>query len=223
MASFDPFGWAARVVPPRLIHQAIRAGAVIVFAFFLVKRIGEYGIFLLKPLWFVETLIYLVLLVAFLLRVEPVDRSRGVAEVLLPLAGGVLPFALLATPPHPAVWRDPTWLYGVFWTMTLATALTIWGMWTLRRAFSITVEARELVTTGPYRFIRHPIYAGEVITALAVATWRFSWANVVIALAFVTIQLVRARLEERKLARVFPGYTEFARRSPWLWRVSSRR
>lgn len=219
---FDPFGWAARFVPPRRIHQLIRAGAVLVFAIFFAKRIGEYGAFLLKPLWFVETLIYLVLLVAFLVRVEPVDRSRGVAQVLLPLVGGVLPFALLGSPPHPAVWRDPLLLHTVFWTMTAATALTIAGMWTLRRAFSITVEARELVTGGPYRFVRHPIYAGEMITALAVAAWRFSWTNVAIAVAFVAIQLVRARMEEAKLARVFPAYAESVGRSPWLWRVSSR-
>lgn len=219
MAAFDPFGWAARFIPERRLHQLIRFAAVALFALFLVKRLGEYDTFFLKPLWFVETAIYAVLLLAFLVRVEPVDRSVGWGQVALPLVGGVLPFALLLTAPHPAVFRDPLRLQWVFWMMTIATALTVWGMWTLRRAFSITVEARQLVTDGPYRFLRHPIYAGEIITAAAVALWRWSWLNAGILLLFIAIQLYRARAEERKLARAFAGYTTFAARAPWLWRV----
>ena len=217
MSSFDPFGWAARFVPPRYLHQLIQVGAAILFCVFLARRVAEYDRFLLKPLWVVETIIYLVLLIAFLVRVEPVDRSVGVKQVLIPLLGGVLPFALLGSSPHPAIWGNPTALYAVFWTMTLATALTVWGMWTLRRSFSITVEARQLVTGGPYRWVRHPIYLGEMLTALAVAIWRFSWLNLGIAVAFVAIQLVRSREEERKLARVFADYEFLARRSRWFW------
>jgi protein-S-isoprenylcysteine O-methyltransferase Ste14 len=220
VSAFDPFGWAARWVPPHRLHQLIRVGAALLFCVFLARRIAEYDRFLLKPLWVVETFIYLVLLVAFLVRVEPIDRSIGVKQVLIPLIGGMLPFALLGSPPHPAVWREPSALYAVFWTMTAATALTIWGMWTLRRAFSITVEARQLVTGGPYRWIRHPIYLGEMLTAIAVAIWRFSWWNLAIVIAFVAIQLVRSREEERKLARVFQGYSMLAQRSPWFWRAA---
>lgn len=216
---FDPFGWAGRVIAPRHLHRAINLGAIAVFAYFLWKRIGEYPIFWSKPLWFVETLIYAVLIAAFLLRVEPVDRSRGLREILIPLVGGMLPFALLSSPPNPAVWKNPLALGTVFWTMTAATALTIWGMWTLRRAFSITVEARELVSGGPYRFVRHPIYAGEMITACAVAAWRFSWLNFALVITFIAIQVTRSRWEERKLIQNFPDYVKTTGRAPWFWRV----
>jgi protein-S-isoprenylcysteine O-methyltransferase Ste14 len=218
--TFDPFGWASGRIRPSLLHRAIRGAAAALFALFLARRIGEYGDYLLKPLWAVETLVYAVLLWAFVTRIDPIDRSTGWRDVAVPLVGGVLPFALLATPPHAAIAAHPVLLQAVFWCMTAGTALTVWGMWTLRRAFSITVEARELVTAGPYRWIRHPIYFGEMATAAAVAAWRFSWANLVVLLLFVAVQLFRARREERKLLRWFPAYA--AARGRWFWRVPSR-
>jgi protein-S-isoprenylcysteine O-methyltransferase Ste14 len=216
MISFDPFGWFARVLPEKWLHRLIRASAVAAMGVFIVWRVRHYDEFLLKPLWFAETAIFVVLGLSFMLRVNPIDRARGMREILVPIAGSVVPFFLLAAPPHPSLSRTET-LY-IFWAMTTATLLTVWGMWTLRRAFSITVEARTLVTRGPYRWIRHPIYAGEIATATAVALWRFSPANVIWLALFVAIQLLRAYWEERKLAHHFTDYAPWARRSVWLWR-----
>jgi hypothetical protein len=77
---FDPFGWAARWVPERWLHHLIRASAVVVFLFFFAWRLTQFDEFLLKPLWLVETLIYLVLAAAFLMRLDPIERSRGYAK-----------------------------------------------------------------------------------------------------------------------------------------------
>ena len=101
--------------------------------------------------------------------------------------------------------------------MTLATVLTVCGMWTLRRSFSITVEARELVVSGPYRWVRHPIYLGEMLAAAAVAVWRFSWISAMILCLFIAFQLVRARMEEEKLKRNFPDYEMYAEKVWWIW------
>lgn len=101
--------------------------------------------------------------------------------------------------------------------MTFATALSVWGFWALRRSFSITVEARELIDRGPYRWVRHPVYAGEILSATVVVAWRFSALNLAILIAFIAIQLTRAHWEEKKLAAHLPGYAEFAARTWWLW------
>ncbi len=221
MMVFDPFGWAARSFPEKWLHRLIRAVAIAVFGVFLARRIGQYDDFLLKPLWVVETLVYLVLASAFLLRLDPVDRARGMRDIVVPLAGGLLPFALLFVPPNPAVAADPILLHGVFWWMTAATALTIWGIWTLRSSFSITVEARALVTAGPYRWLRHPVYAGELLAAAAVMVRRFSLSNLALFVLFVAVQLWRSRWEEQKLSRVFPAYRDWARTRLWFWRLRS--
>jgi protein-S-isoprenylcysteine O-methyltransferase Ste14 len=193
---------------------------VIGCVFFLVRRIQEYSHYMVKPLWVAETAIYIVLIIAFLLRTDPVDRSRGIAQIAIPALGALLPFALLLTSPARWIMGNQIFLLGVLWVMTLATALTVWGMWSLRRSFSITVEARSLVIGGPYRWIRHPIYLGEMLAAAAVTVWRFSWVSVSVLVLFVVLQLVRARMEEEKLVRNFPAYKEYAGKVWWIWKRS---
>jgi protein-S-isoprenylcysteine O-methyltransferase Ste14 len=73
------------------------------------------------------------------------------------------------------------------------------------------------VTGGPYRWVRHPVYLGEILTAVAVCAWRFSPANVLLFLAFAAAQGLRARAEEEKLARNFPEYAAWSRGSWWLF------
>jgi protein-S-isoprenylcysteine O-methyltransferase Ste14 len=214
---FDPFGWLERYFSAKTLHLMIRAGVVVILLAFLIHRISSYNRYWFKPLWVAETLIFVIFLISYAIRRDPVSRSRGVREILIPLAGGVLPFTLLFSPPHPWMTGSITRVTIVFVWMTVATVLTVWGLWTLRRSFSITVEARELVTDGPYRFVRHPVYLSEMLTAAAVAVLRFSWINAVLFVLFVAIQLYRSKMEENKLAQVFPAYGAFAAHSLWLW------
>jgi protein-S-isoprenylcysteine O-methyltransferase Ste14 len=216
MIRFDPFGWLERFIPMRWLHRIIRFSAVIFFCWFFIQRIRQYHWFYLKPLWAVETLLYGVLVVAFLIRTNPVDRSRGIKEIVVPLIGSFLPFGLLKTCPSPWIIHNAVLLTTVFIWMTLATSITTWGMWTLRGSFSITVEARRLITSGPYRWVRHPIYLGEILSAAAVVVWRWSFLNLGILILFAAIQLLRTRWEEDKLERAFPGYRAFLDRSWWV-------
>jgi len=214
---FDPFGWAANVVSERTLHEIVRGFMILVCVLFLVRRVSEYDAYLVKPLWAVETLVYMVLVFAFLVRTVPVDRSRGLAEIAMPGVGALLPFALLFSAPARFVVQSSTLHHGVFWAMTLATAMTIWGIWNLRGSFSITVEARKLVTTGPYRFVRHPVYLGEIMAALAVTVWRFSVINLALFCLFTALQMVRARMEETKLELNFPEYRKYSEKTWWFW------
>ena len=215
---FDPVGFCSRFIAESTIHKLIRVFMVLVLLGFLLHRIRQYQLFTVKALWFAESALFIVLIMAYLFRSSPVNRSSGVQEILLPLVGSALPFALLLTPPLPAVIAHRSLLLMLLWGMTAATGLTVAGMWSLRRSFSITVEARELITTGVYRFVRHPVYSGEMLAATAVVTIRLSVVNVALLALFVAIQLYRARLEEIKLSTAFPEYCRFARHSRWFWR-----
>ena len=217
MKEFDPFGWLETFFSARTLHLVIRGGISVMLLGFLAHRISSYWQYWFKPLWAVETLIFIVFLVSYIIRKDPVERSHGVGEIVIPLIGGILPFTLLFSPPHPLILSSIRYVYAVFIWMTAATCLTLWGLWTLKRSFSVTVEARELVTGGPYRFVRHPVYLGEMLTALAVCVLRFSVMNAVLIVFFVIIQLYRSRLEENKLMRVFPDYAGFASKTLWFW------
>jgi protein-S-isoprenylcysteine O-methyltransferase Ste14 len=205
---FDPFGWLEKWIPGHLLHFLIRLGVIAIAIVFLIHRIAQYHNFLVKPLWAVETFIFFAILISYAIRTEPRERSSGIKEILIPLIGAVTPFALLLTPPSPWTYHNIYGLYAVFYWMTATTALTLWGIWTLRRSFSITVEVRTLVTNGPYRWLRHPIYLGETLTAVGVLVWRFSLQSLAIFLTFVIIQILRARWEEDKLKKHFSNYLQ---------------
>ncbi|HUW02600.1 MAG TPA: isoprenylcysteine carboxylmethyltransferase family protein [Acidimicrobiales bacterium] len=67
-----------------------------------------------------------------------------------------------------------------------------------------------LRTTGPYRFVRHPIYSGVLALAAAIALTSGSWAHVAAFVALVIVLAVKARFEERLLVRRFEGYATYA-------------
>ena len=149
MEEFDPFGWLEKYLPARIIHLLIRISIIAVLIVFLIHRISSYDLYIFKPLWVVETLIFIIFLIIYLIRKDPVNRSRGIKEIIVPLTGGMLPFALLFSPPNVLIAGNLIAIQIIFYWMTAATTLTVWGLWTLRRSFSITVEVRDFSNKRP--------------------------------------------------------------------------
>jgi protein-S-isoprenylcysteine O-methyltransferase Ste14 len=85
-----------------------------------------------------------------------------------------------------------------------AWSFALWGILHLRRSLSIIPEARRLVTTGPYRIVRHPLYLAEMSAAIAVVLSLPGLVPAAALCVFVSMQLVRTGFEERLLTRAFP-------------------
>ena len=99
--------------------------------------------------------------------------------------------------------------------VTAGLAYSVWGLAYLRRSFSIIPEARRLVTGGPYSLSRHPVYLGEIATAIGVNLATAGWLSALAIVYFVACELLRIRWEERILALTFPNeYPEYARSVP---------
>ena len=77
------------------------------------------------------------------------------------------------------------------------------------------MSSRALRASGPYRWVRHPVYLGQLIAAVGVVLGRFAWWNALLGAAFAAVQIGRAVLEERKLLRATPGYAEYRART-WM-------
>jgi protein-S-isoprenylcysteine O-methyltransferase Ste14 len=86
----------------------------------------------------------------------------------------------------------------------------------LGRCFGVLPEARDLVTTGPYRVVRHPVYLGEIGACAGLALAAPSPINAIVLATLVLAQAVRMRLEERALSDAFPEYRSYASRTPRL-------
>lgn len=110
----------------------------------------------------------------------------------------------------PIVASDPvSTALGVLAVCSAVTSVWLVGaaLKTLGKEWSLTarvVEGHKLATTGPYAYVRHPIYAGMlgmlVATALAVSHWTAGLAALVI---FFAGTIIRVRSEERLLREVF--------------------
>jgi len=101
----------------------------------------------------------------------------------------------------------------------LGLALAIWARVYIGKNWGMPMSRKddpELVTTGPYRTIRHPIYTGIIVgmagTAIAVSTY---W---LIALALVGGYFIySAFVEERNMAKIFPAaYPDYKRSTKML-------
>lgn len=85
-----------------------------------------------------------------------------------------------------------------------------------------TERGHAVVSTGPYRFVRHPGYAGWMISNLAAVIMLGSmWALLPAVIAVVAL-LARTELEDRMLREELPGYAEYAQRIryrlvPGIW------
>jgi protein-S-isoprenylcysteine O-methyltransferase Ste14 len=104
---------------------------------------------------------------------------------------------------------------GLIFTIVGAILLTAARL-NLGDSFSITPQAKKLVTRGVYSRIRHPVY---VFSAMLIAGlglyFDLLWVLVFVAVILI-IQLVRARKEEQVLERAFGEEYRAYRRSTWF-------
>jgi protein-S-isoprenylcysteine O-methyltransferase Ste14 len=171
-------------------------------------------------------------LASYFLRKRAMRYPQGFMETLFPLFCAALPLVIYHSvelfryvPLHAryysvinALFRlsDNSMLRWNLVSMALVLAgnsLTFLGIISLRRSFSIMVEAREPVFAGIYAHVRHPLYVGEAIATAGVLIFRFSTINVFLYFVFVLCQVVRAAREEKKLLSVFPEYAEYRRKT----------
>jgi Isoprenylcysteine carboxyl methyltransferase (ICMT) family len=180
-------------------------------------------------------------LASYFLRRKPILFPHGFKETVFPLVCASLPLIIYHSielqrlvPAQNAASEIFQTLFGIhnngllgwnLFSMILVltgNCITLLGIISLRRSFSIMVEAREPVFTGLYAYVRHPLYIGEALAASGVLVFRFSLANIFFYMLFIVFQVYRAALEEKKIVSVFPEYKEYRKKTGALFPRSLR-
>jgi protein-S-isoprenylcysteine O-methyltransferase Ste14 len=159
--------------------------------------------------------------------VKSAVRHESVASRLSHIGPLVLAAILLSMPTVPVRFLGERFLPLATWPFVVAAALTaagllfaVWARRYLGANWSVTVtikEGHELIVTGPYALVRHPIYTGILLafvgSAMAIGEWRGA-----LAVALASLALCRKlRLEERWMQQQFgEAYRAYCQRVPTL-------
>lgn len=155
----------------------------------------------------------IVLIVLFIARPAPTARAPGWRAIAAGVGGGLAPLTIVLLPRAAA---GPVMASVSHAIILAATLASIWTVIWLGRNFSILPQARALVTGGPYRFVRHPLYVAEFVALFGLA-WQFAlpWSLLLWAFA-AAAQFPRMYFEERVLSETFAGYRAYATRTARL-------
>ena len=75
-------------------------------------------------------------------------------------------------------------------------------------------RGHTVVQDGPYRFVRHPLYASRIVLIIGAALTLGSWIALVPAALNAALLILRTSLEDRLLTTELPGYREYAKHVP---------
>lgn len=121
----------------------------------------------------------------------------------------------------------PTWPIWVGTALHLAgLVLILWAVLTNPHAETTvrlqTDRDHKVISSGPYRFVRHPMYSGIIVTFFGWPLVLGSWVGLGVVSCIAVLFLVRTILEDRTLRRELDGYQDFCRRTryrlvPGVW------
>jgi protein-S-isoprenylcysteine O-methyltransferase Ste14 len=188
------------------------------------------------------TLFILVLSRALILRINP-DMARERAEagqkgdvkawdkILVPLIAiyGPLVSWIIAGLDERLSWTPdlPDYIQIIaLGTIFLGTLIGTWAM-VVNRFFSSHVRIQAdrghtVISTGPYRVIRHPGYAGGILAWIATPVFFSSYWVAIPSILVITLTIIRTALEDRILQEELQGYREYTERVrfrllPGIW------
>jgi protein-S-isoprenylcysteine O-methyltransferase Ste14 len=204
---------ARRVDLGRVVVVALAGVALVAVLARAWRGLGALGTPTGAAAWCGELLnggFYLLMIRAYLGRGQAVASNRSLLPNVAAVVGTVLPMVFVFL--HP---RDGGAVRHSVADLLLIGGL-LWSLWSLRtlgRSLSLIAQARTLVEAGPYRWIRHPLYTGEIVSTVGIALSVGTFPAFALVLLLIVLQLYRAICEESVLRASFPEYRAYCERT----------
>lgn len=161
---------------------------------------------------------YLALWGLIILRPSPAACDDGVLPSFTAFVGTYLPWTIVLFVPAGASSSQNLASAAL---LLIGSVLMIVVIFHLGRSFSIVPQARTLVRTGPYKFVRNPLYLAEEVALLGTLLQFYSPATLAVFLLHGALQVRRIFYEENLLRLTFPDYAHYAastsRLIPYIW------
>jgi protein-S-isoprenylcysteine O-methyltransferase Ste14 len=147
------------------------------------------------------------------------------------IAQGILLLVFALLPPtrpssielDSSVWQYTSWIFTAIFSI-LAMVFLGQSLFDLGQNLTPLPHPRDegqLVKTGIYGLVRHPMYSGVIYLALAYASWQMSWVHLVGSIILLVFFDAKSRKEEVWLKEKFPGYTDYStavkKLIPWIY------
>ena len=133
---------------------------------------------------------------------------------LLGLVLLVVFFAFFAERTFKIAWTAPRLIGTALFAISFP--LFLLARWQLGSSFSVTPQARALVTTGLYARIRNPIYLFGGLMVVGMSLFVSPWGPLVVATILIPLQVYRARKEEQVLRQAFGEDYDRYKQQTWF-------
>jgi protein-S-isoprenylcysteine O-methyltransferase Ste14 len=148
-----------------------------------------------RPIGFLFSAQQMIVVVAYLVRRPARVVTRRFFDWVLAFGGTFAPVLLRPDGVHP-----PWGLGAGLVVQFCGVAICLWSLLTLGRSFGFAAADRGLVQRGPYRIVRHPIYASYVVLQTGYLLQSFSLRNLAVVMLATACNVGRIWAEERVLA-----------------------
>jgi protein-S-isoprenylcysteine O-methyltransferase Ste14 len=198
--------------PPPTVQRVVRIAANLVgatgAAYFAYITLDAY-LRTHRPIGVLLSVEQMVVVVAYLVRRPARAVTRRFGDWLLAFGGTFAPVLFRPDGAHPS--------WGLEWGLVLqfcGVVIVLGSFLALGRSFGFAAADRGLVARGPYRIVRHPIYASYVVLQAGYLMQSLSLRNLAVMLLATACNIGRIRAEERVLA-TNPGHAAYVGRVRW--------